>query len=224
MSDITYECPHCNARARADAQACGTTLPCPSCGKPVILPALPPAGAKMARVVAAEDPAPEDEREHDTIEVHPAARAFMGRLTLGILLLPLLVFWASWALPRGDLWTLGTLPLCAIGPLILVSVWYSTHALRYRLTSQRLFVYRGLIARGVDEIELFRIKDVTVQQTLMQRLLGVGTVSVLSSDDSTPQLVLPGVEDPLGFKETLRTEYRAARKREHMGAAEWIPS
>ena len=76
----------------------------------------------------------------------------------------------------------------------------------------------------MDEIELFRIKDVTVHQTFMQRLLGVGTVTVLSSDDSTPQLVLPGVDDPLSFKETLRTEYRAARKREHVGTAEWIPS
>jgi uncharacterized membrane protein YdbT with pleckstrin-like domain len=55
---------------------------------------------------------------------------------------------------------------------------------RYTLTSERLIVAKGLLSRKIDEIELFRIKDVTLSQSFFQRLVGYGNVKVASSDTS----------------------------------------
>ena len=89
---------------------------------------------------------------------------------------------------------------------------------------QRLFAQTGLIAKNLEEVELFRVKDVTLRQGVLDRLLGVGTVTVLSTDDTAPELELAGIRDPLAAKEALRTAFRAARQREGLRTAEFIPS
>ncbi len=83
----------------------------------------------------------------------------------------------------------------------------------YRLTSQRLFVDRGILRRRTSEIELFRVDDVEVLQNLAQRLLGVGNVVVTSSDRSDRNLTIRGIQDPFQVKEILRERTRALRQR-----------
>lgn len=85
--------------------------------------------------------------------------------------------------------------------------------LRYRLTNQRLFTDRGLLRRDHDELELIRVDDVAVRQNLLQRLLGVGTIRVLSTDASSPELLMEGIARPLEVKEQLRLQVRARRAR-----------
>lgn len=123
-----------------------------------------------------------------------------------------MVFWGVVLLPIG------------IGLILLLRVWYKTSATRYRLTTQRLFVQKGLVAKQLEEVELFRVKDVTLQQGIIQRLLGVGSVVVLSTDDTTPRLELAGIRDPIEVKEMIRNAFRASRQREGMRMAEFIPS
>jgi uncharacterized membrane protein YdbT with pleckstrin-like domain len=144
-------------------------------------------------------PTPAEERP--IFELKPAARAYLGSLFWGIVLLPVL-----------------------IGLFLLLRVWYRTKAVRYRLTTQRLFVQTGLVAKKLEEVELFRVKDVTLSQGLLQRLLGVGTIVVLSSDDTTPRLELAGIRQPLEVKETIRNAFRASRQREGLRMGEYIPS
>ncbi|HEX6882439.1 MAG TPA: PH domain-containing protein [Planctomycetota bacterium] len=85
--------------------------------------------------------------------------------------------------------------------------------LRYRLTNQRLFTDRGLLRRDHDELELIRVDDVSVRQNVLQRLFGVGTVRVLSTDASNPELLMEGIVRPLEVKEQLRVQVRARRAR-----------
>ena len=144
---------------------------------------------------------PTPAEEQVIFEVNPVARAFPARICLGILLLPF-----------------------GIGLLVLLGVWYRTAATRYRLTTQRLFARTGLIAKHEEEVELFRVKDVTLSQGVLQRLLGVGRVVVLSTDDTTPRLELAGIPDPEGRKEQIRAAFRNARQREGLRTGEFIPS
>ena len=85
--------------------------------------------------------------------------------------------------------------------------------LRYRLTNHRLFIERGLFSRQHDELELIRVDDVSVHQNLLQRMFDVGTVTVLSTDTSNPQLRIEGIAHPLALKEQIRTQVRARRAR-----------
>ena len=66
----------------------------------------------------------------------------------------------------------------------------------YRLTNRRLFVSTGLMRRRRDQMELLRVKDVFTRQTLMERWLSLGTVVVVSTEQSLPTFYLAGVNDP----------------------------
>lgn len=75
---------------------------------------------------------------------------------------------------------------------------------RYTLTNQRLRLERGIIAKDVEELELYRVIDTASEQSVIQRLLGVGTVVVVSSDQRSPQFVMPWVHNPRDLREQIR--------------------
>jgi hypothetical protein len=76
----------------------------------------------------------------------------------------------------------------------------------------------------LNELELYRVKDVVVDQAGLQRLLGYGTVTVLAADDTTPEVDLVGISSPTKVKEMIRTQYRAARQREGVRPTEFMQS
>lgn len=76
---------------------------------------------------------------------------------------------------------------------------------RYALSEDRLFMSVGFFSIRDEEILLYRIRDISVKRTLWQRLFGVGTVTVRSSDKSTPEIFLKSIRNPLSFKELLHS-------------------
>jgi uncharacterized membrane protein YdbT with pleckstrin-like domain len=84
---------------------------------------------------------------------------------------------------------------------------------KYRLTNQRLFHEKGILRRVTERIELIDIDDVTMEQGLMERLFGVGTVHVTSSDRSSPELLMPGIDDVKAVADTIDHARRAERHR-----------
>ena len=72
---------------------------------------------------------------------------------------------------------------------------------RYALSEDRLFLSVGFFSIKDEEVLLYRIRDISSTRTLWQRLFGVGTITVSSSDKSMPTLVLKNVRKPLDVKE-----------------------
>jgi hypothetical protein len=66
----------------------------------------------------------------------------------------------------------------------------------YRLTSRRLFLTTGIFQRRVDQVELVRVKDLFVRQTLVGSWLDLGSVILISSEQTLPKAVLLGIEEP----------------------------
>ena len=77
---------------------------------------------------------------------------------------------------------------------------------RYCLSDDRLFVSEGFLTIRDDEILLYRVRDIDTRRTLWQRLFGVGTVVVASSDKTMPNLVLKNIKDPLLVKELIHKQ------------------
>ena len=77
---------------------------------------------------------------------------------------------------------------------------------RYCLSEDRLFVSEGFVSIKDDEVLLYRVRDLDTKRTLWQRLFGVGTVTVLSSDKTMPALVLQNVKDPVFVKELIHKQ------------------
>ena len=83
----------------------------------------------------------------------------------------------------------------------------------YRLTTQRLFIERGILSRTIDQAELIRIDDVRIHKSLMNRMTGVGSVELFSTDASDRQLTLWGVEKPDELADSIRDHMRRLRQR-----------
>jgi len=93
--------------------------------------------------------------------------------------------------------------------LVIRAIVLSTSVMRlrttkYRLTNQRLVVEQGILSRTLDEVDLRTVDDSGFSQSPLERLQGIGTVWVVSSDRSTPRLTLRGIPDPRSLREKIR--------------------
>ena len=77
---------------------------------------------------------------------------------------------------------------------------------RYSMSEDRLFISQGFLTIRDDEILLYRVRDIDTRRSLWQRLFGVGTVTVISSDKTMPTLELKNVKDPLMVKELIHKQ------------------
>lgn len=77
---------------------------------------------------------------------------------------------------------------------------------RYSLSEDRLFTSVGFLNIKDDEILLYRVRDIDTSRSLWQRIFGVGTVSVMSSDKTMPTLVLKNIKDPVFVKELIHKQ------------------
>jgi membrane protein YdbS with pleckstrin-like domain len=134
----------------------------------------------------------------------------LGLATLGgiilLFMLPLL---------RDNKWgwivVLGALALAWIFSLVTLavrklSVWYE-------LTSQRFKHRAGLLVRKSDRIELIDVDDVTFTQGPVQAMLGVGQITIRSSDTSHPELILRGIQDVRKVCDLIDDARRKERRR-----------
>ena len=76
----------------------------------------------------------------------------------------------------------------------------------YQLSEDRLFLSEGFLNIKDDEILLYRVRDIATTRSLWQRLFGVGSVTVVSSDKTMPTLVLKNVKDPVMVKELIHKQ------------------
>ena len=90
---------------------------------------------------------------------------------------------------------------------------------RYALSEDRLFLSVGFLNIKDDEVLLYRVRDIDSERSLFQRLFGVGTITVMSSDKSMPNLVLKNVKDPVFVKELIhkQVEEMKIRRRVRVG-------
>lgn len=64
---------------------------------------------------------------------------------------------------------------------------------KYTLTNKRLFIERGIIKYSCDEIKLFRVNDTTLSKGLIERLFGYGTITIISTDKTTPKVTIGSI-------------------------------
>ncbi len=96
---------------------------------------------------------------------------------------------------------------------------------RYILTETKLITRIGLLSLREDEIELYRVYDKSMKLPFGQRIVGCGTITLLSKDSDTPTKVLKSVKNPREVKRLLDEAIQAQRDkysvrgRDMMGAS-----
>ena len=114
------------------------------------------------------------------------------------------------------------LSVAALG--LFVWRWFENLASTFSVTEERLIIRRGIIAKSVDEIELYRIKDVRINFSIINQLAGIGTISISSSDETTRDgdLVIRDVERAQARREELRRLVDTARQKRRVREVDMV--
>ena len=91
---------------------------------------------------------------------------------------------------------------------------------KYKLSDDRIFLETGLLNTKSDEVLLYRVRDLSLNITLGQRILGVGTVCVVSTDQTVPHLDLKNIKYPRQVKELIHQTVEQAKERRNMKSME----
>jgi uncharacterized membrane protein YdbT with pleckstrin-like domain len=91
--------------------------------------------------------------------------------------------------------------------------WLDALMIRYKLTNERLMITHGFISKRVEEIELYRVNDVALKQSVMERIFGLGDVRLETTDSTTPESQIHDVANPERVKDLVRQAARNERQR-----------
>ena len=61
---------------------------------------------------------------------------------------------------------------------------------RYRISNYRIDYERGVLSKDIDTMELWHVEDLKFHQSPVDRIFGIGDITVVSHDETTPRLVL----------------------------------
>ena len=95
---------------------------------------------------------------------------------------------------------------------------------RYAMSEDRLFTSVGLLNLKDDEVLLYRVRDIDTSRSLWQRLFGVGTVTIMSSDKSMPNMVLKNIKNPVDVKERIHEQVEDMKIRRRVRFGEIMTS
>lgn len=185
---------------------------CPDCGREVstAAPACPHCGRPNAPAIAAPQ-APAASTEQTLWHGSPSWLLLLGNLiwlVLAAVVLPAIVYWAD----RRFLPDPGPMRVVWLVVLALV-IWRAADAIiafarirstQYTITSQRVIIESGILEKQVQDIDLRYIDDTNFRQRIAERLLGIGNVTIVSSDKAAPLIVLRGIPDPRRLRELIR--------------------
>jgi len=101
-------------------------------------------------------------------------------------------------------------PICFIQ---LLHAYLHIRSVKYVITTQRIRVIRGIFSQDIQEIELFRVEDTTVHQSLFLRIFGLGNITILSGDQRNPTIILSAIPGAVPLRERLRQEVMNMRQR-----------
>ncbi len=157
---------------------------------------------------------PADDREEVYYQGSPLLRGEVGRLMLfwiiGLIILAipivLRVFqneWPFWAI---------TLACVIVGIILLLVPVVIVKTVRYRISNYRIDYERGLLSRNIDTLELWHVEDISFHQSLLDRILNVGSIQVMSHDETTPQLRLHGLPNPRPLFDSLKQRIIAVKR------------
>jgi uncharacterized membrane protein YdbT with pleckstrin-like domain len=81
----------------------------------------------------------------------------------------------------------------------------------YLLTSERLLITSGIFSKTTETLELYRVRDLQVLQPFFQRLFGLQTLRLITSDSSTPEVVLDYLPVSFGLADKFREHIEKCR-------------
>lgn len=205
-------CPKCRAEIEGDSKFCkncGATVESatsPTMGTPSPIEAAASAGPR------GPDPYRDPALEKQVWQGRPAWRAYFGIWMLWLIGSLVGLYLAHKYTVEDSFWRKALWMLIGASAIVLlVREALVILGQRYRLTTQRLFLHRGILTQVTDQLELVRVEDVRLRQGVIDRLVNTGDIEIISSDETDNKLVLQSVCTPAEVAEHVRRNVRGAR-------------
>lgn len=216
MATLVYQCPHCKASHEIDESLVGDHIDCRKCGRPfeVSMPVAQPIEGAEGSEASYHVSAGQGDVEDEILNVHPAVFRqapfyFLGLVLVaiaglaGILLGTVLQGVLGAGVPGAVLWIGGTiLFVAALGYLGIW--WLQSRFTTLTITDRRSLLEHGLISRATSEVGHEDVRNIQIEQGLLDQLLGVGTIAISSAGQDTLEIVVKGVPDPESIAAIIR--------------------
>lgn len=210
------KCNQCGANAPTKAAFC------PQCGAQLSRASADGDRSASAAKIRPSGPpgTAHDVSEQDLWTGRYSPKAMTGPF-LGALLLAIACFvGASYVDPKA--WIAVAIGVVVVFAYLLLLLIYRQMSVRYRLTNQRLLREVGILSRTDDRILVIDIDDITVKQSLIERMFNLGTILIVANDESSREeeadrvkkdVVMLGIEDPRRVADLIDEARRAERSR-----------
>jgi membrane protein YdbS with pleckstrin-like domain len=211
---ITLTCDNCDKPFQIEDDAAGEKVACPYCADVQRVPAGAAAEAGIEKAAPAVVPKPQAKPHSDsaapeqTIAVvrvamfraHPFWYMLMVLILIGGAALAVLVpNLQQFANARWLLWV--GLAAMAAAVLWWIIWWAAPHRwVKLTITSKRTIRQEGIVMRQTSEVLHNHIRNVKIEQSFLQRLLGVGAISIDSAGGSEGEIHMKDVPNPYGVK------------------------
>ena len=91
---------------------------------------------------------------------------------------------------------------------------------KYICTSEKFLIQSGVFSTKEEEVRLYRILDLTLERSLLQRLFGLGTIVCDTVDKSSPKLVIKNVKNSRKVKDLLSESVEKERMKKRVSSRE----
>ena len=152
------------------------------------------------------------ENEQVIYEGRPSWRSILGFYIAGLVLVAIV---AAIGFLIADASGAAIAGVAAFVILLLVG-WLKRISTKYAITDRRLRIQRGIISRNVEEARLERVQNVNVRQSVIERMLQVGTVDFdTASNRADDTFQFRGIADPNEITRLVDQAHEADRTRQH---------
>lgn len=108
------------------------------------------------------------------------------------------------------------LTLTVIGAIIGIPYIIWTYLViknkKYELTQERLILRSGVLNKKIEELELFRVRDYSIEKPFIYNIFGLGNIILTSSDKTNPYIKLEALKDIENLKNKIRNAVQITRK------------
>ena len=91
---------------------------------------------------------------------------------------------------------------------------------KYSLTEEKLLIQTGILSIKEEDVQLYRITDLTLYKSFWQRIFGIGTIHCCSGDKTTPEFNIKNIKQPSKVKELLSKQIEERRDRKRISGRE----
>jgi len=171
-----------------------------------IPPAIPPqipATSRLSGVIVEPDHEETIWQGNPSQFINAEAYGVWIAIILGVLIMGIF-------LPTAFLSLIILLPLCAIHCAFL---YWKLKSIEYSISTQRIRIKSGLFSKKIQEVELFRVRDSSADQSFTDRILKIGNLKITSGDVDNPELFIRAIPEPIKIREKLRQEVLILRQK-----------